>query len=122
MAEVAGGPVQLLLLGAEISPPLPGPRGGPATSTSQGIERTVAALDERIQEVGYCGNWWEYRLPGRGQLDWRQFMGDLAGDLRYTGFISIEHEDTEFGWPNGPAELRKEGLLRGLATLRESLA
>jgi sugar phosphate isomerase/epimerase len=79
-------------------------------------------FSERIQEVGYCGNWWEYRLPGRGDLDWRQFLGDLAGDLRYTGYISIEHEDTGFGWPNGPVELRKEGLLKGLATLRESLA
>jgi sugar phosphate isomerase/epimerase len=77
---------------------------------------------ERIQEVGYCGSWWEYRLPGRGELDWRQFLGDLIGDTGYAGFISIEHEDTEFGWPNGPVELRKEGLLKGLATLRESLA
>jgi sugar phosphate isomerase/epimerase len=73
---------------------------------------------DRIQDVGYCGRWWEYRLPGRGEMDWRQFLGGLAG---YTGFISIEHEDTEFGWPNGPVELRKEGLLKGLATLRESL-
>lgn len=76
---------------------------------------------DRIQDVGYCGNWWEYRLPGRGEMDWRQFLGCLAGDTGYTGFISIEHEDTEFGWPNGPVELRKEGLLKGLATLRESL-
>jgi sugar phosphate isomerase/epimerase len=76
---------------------------------------------DRIQDVGYCGSWWEYRLPGRGDLDWRQFLGSLAEDTGFTGFISIEHEDTEFGWPNGSAELRKEGLVKGLATLRESL-
>jgi sugar phosphate isomerase/epimerase len=77
---------------------------------------------DRIQDVGYCGSWWEYRLPGRGEIDWRQFLGLLSGDTGYTGFISIEHEDTQFGWPNGPVELRKEGLLKGLATLRGSLA
>jgi sugar phosphate isomerase/epimerase len=76
---------------------------------------------DRIQDVGYCGSWWEYRLPGRGEIDWRQYLGFLSGDLEYTEFISIEHEDIAFGWPNGPVELRKEGLVKGLAALRESL-
>ena len=70
----------------------------------------------RIQDAGYCGNWWEYRLPGRGELNWRQFLGLLESG--YSGYASIEHEDREFGWPNGAIEARKEGLLKALAVLR----
>jgi sugar phosphate isomerase/epimerase len=76
---------------------------------------------DRIQDVGYCGSWWEYKLPGGGEIDWRQYLSYLSREMGYAGFISIEHEDTEFGWPNGSVELRKEGLLKGLATLRDSL-
>jgi sugar phosphate isomerase/epimerase len=71
---------------------------------------------DRIQDAGYCGNWWEYRLPGRGELDWRKFLGLLGSG--YPGYASIEHEDREFGWPNGAIEGRKEGLLKALAVLR----
>jgi sugar phosphate isomerase/epimerase len=76
---------------------------------------------DRIQDVGYCGNWWEYRLPGRGELDWRKFLGFLSRENRFSGFASIEHEDRDFGWPDGSIEARKEGLLNALAVLRESI-
>jgi len=76
---------------------------------------------DQIQDVGYCGNWWEYRLPGRGELDWREFLGFLRKETGFSGFASIEHEDREFGWPDGSIEARKEGLLNALALLRESV-
>jgi sugar phosphate isomerase/epimerase len=75
---------------------------------------------ERIQDSGYCGNWWEYRLPGRGEMDWSLFLNGLKRGTGYSGFISIEHEDAEFGWPKGSVQLRQEGLLKALATLREA--
>jgi len=76
---------------------------------------------DRIQDVGYCGNWWEYRLPGRGELDWREFLGFFRRETGFSGFVSIEHEDREFGWPDGSIEARKEGLLNALAVLRDSV-
>jgi len=76
---------------------------------------------ERIQDFGYCGNWWEYRLPGRGEMDWSLFLNHLKRETGYSGFISIEHEDAEFGWPKGSVQRRKEGLLTALATLRKGL-
>ncbi len=72
-----------------------------------------------IQDVGYCGNWWEYRLPGRGELDWKEFLGFLNRKAGFSGFASIEHEDREFGFPNGSIEARKEGLLNALKVLQE---
>jgi len=75
---------------------------------------------ERVQDFGYCGNWWEYRLPGRGEMDWDLFLNNLKRETGYNGFVSIEHEDAEFGWPSGPVQRRKEGLLTALATLRGS--
>jgi len=75
---------------------------------------------ERVQDFGYCGNWWEYRLPGRGEMDWDLFLNYLNRETGYNEFVSIEHEDAEFGWPSGPVQRRKEGLLTALATLRGS--
>jgi sugar phosphate isomerase/epimerase len=74
----------------------------------------------RIQDVGYCGKWWEYCLPGRGELDWNDFLGVLNREAGFAGFASIEHEDREFGWPNGAVEARMEGLRKALALLRDT--
>ena len=76
---------------------------------------------ERVQSVGYCGNWWEYRLPGRGELDWKQFLTFARTKLGFDGYVSIEHEDREFAWPNGDVETRKKGLAYGLSQLREAI-
>jgi sugar phosphate isomerase/epimerase len=73
---------------------------------------------ERIQSVGYAGNWWEYRLPGRGELDWKQFLNFARTKLSYDGYVSIEHEDREYAWPNGDLETRKKGFEYGLSHLR----
>jgi sugar phosphate isomerase/epimerase len=45
--------------------------------------------------------WWLYRLPGLGSIDWAAFFTVLqrAG---YKGAMSIEHEDPLYGSPNRP--------------------
>src|SRR5690348_1428966 len=47
--------------------------------------------------------WWLYRLPGLGSINWAEFFGVLqrAG---YQGAMSIEHEDPYYGSPNRGAE------------------
>ena len=77
---------------------------------------------DRVQSVGYCGNWWEYRLPGRGELDWKQFLTFAKDKLGFDGYVSIEHEDREYAWPNGDLETRKKGFVYGLSQLRQALA
>lgn len=76
---------------------------------------------ERVQSVGYAGNWWEYRLPGRGELNWKEFLSFAQTKLGFDGYVSIEHEDREFAWPNGDIETRKKGLTYGLQQLRAAL-
>ena len=77
---------------------------------------------DRVQSVGYCGNWWENRLPGRGELDWKQFLTFAKDKLGFDGYVSIEHEDREYAWPNGDVEKRKKGFVYGLSQLRQALA
>jgi sugar phosphate isomerase/epimerase len=77
---------------------------------------------ERVQSVGYSGDWWEYRLPGRGELDWKQFLTFAKDKLGFDGYVSIEHEDREYAWPNGDVETRKKGFVYGLSQLRQALA
>jgi sugar phosphate isomerase/epimerase len=77
---------------------------------------------ERVQSVGYGGNWWEYRLPGRGELNWKEFLTFAQGKLGFDGYVSVEHEDREYAWPDGDIETRKKGFEYGLSQLREALA
>jgi sugar phosphate isomerase/epimerase len=71
----------------------------------QGID-WAAALDEfrerivfaHAKDVAYDeAGQWRYVLPGRGVIDWARFAG------LYDGFVSIEHEDDEFGAAEGIA-------------------
>ncbi len=75
---------------------------------------------EKVQSEGYYGAWWNYRLPGLGDLDWSNFLGALRRS-GYSGPLIIEHEDFQFGFPAGDLELRKDGLLRSRELLRRSL-
>lgn len=73
-----------------------------------------------LQRVGYHGaGWWRYVLPGRGLLDWPKFIAAARG-YGFDGVISIEHEDSDFGWPKKDLEGRKEGERRGLAFLQRA--
>jgi sugar phosphate isomerase/epimerase len=76
---------------------------------------------ERLQAVGYHGSgWWQYRLPGRGKLDWPKFIRQ-AQSYGFDGTVSIEHEDAAFGWPGKDLAARKEGERLGLGFLRNLL-
>ncbi|MGH6926465.1 MAG: sugar phosphate isomerase/epimerase family protein [Propylenella sp.] len=73
---------------------------------------------KRLQAVGYHGTgWWRYRLPGDGVLDWARFL-KMARSSGFDGTISIEHEDSDYGWPKKDMNARKEGERRALAFLR----
>jgi sugar phosphate isomerase/epimerase len=46
-----------------------------------------------LQDVGIEGNdWWRYRIPGWGEINWTRIISDLM-ESGYTGVISLEHED-----------------------------
>ena len=66
--------------------------------------------------------WWLYRLPGLGSINWAEFFSVLqrAG---YQGAMSIEHEDPYYGSPNrgGPdfSEDFKMGFRMGHRYLRQ---
>ncbi len=75
----------------------------------------------RLQAVGYHGQgWWRYRLPGKGLLDWSKFLRQ-AKATGFDGTISIEHEDSDFGWPGKDLEARRQGERQGLEFLRDTL-
>ncbi|PLV58289.1 sugar phosphate isomerase/epimerase [Thermotoga sp. KOL6] len=70
---------------------------------------------------GYFGtnlhgkSWWEYRLPGFGEIDWSDFIRSLK-KAGYDFVISIEHEDPVW---SGTVEKSKKGLRMGLEFLKE---
>jgi sugar phosphate isomerase/epimerase len=87
------------------------------------IHAKDASIDAgRLQEVGYHGaGWWRYRLPGRGTLDWRKFLAHAKAS-GFDGVVSVEHEDSDFGWPRLDLTLRKRGEEEALRHLRKALA
>ncbi|AVC46317.1 sugar phosphate isomerase/epimerase (plasmid) [Rhizobium leguminosarum] len=81
------------------------------------------AIDpERLQAVGYHGKgWWQYKLPGLGQIDWPRFLRQARG-AGFDGTLSIEHEDAAYGWPGKDLAARKDGERLGLDYLRNVLS
>ncbi|MBV8102613.1 MAG: hypothetical protein JOZ31_26025 [Verrucomicrobia bacterium] len=57
----------------------------------------------------------------RGKLDWKRFLTCAQTKLGFDGYVSVEHEDREYAWPNGDIETRKKGLAYGLSQLRQAL-
>ncbi len=45
--------------------------------------------------------WWRYRIPGMGSINWREFFTVLQ-DVGYTGAMSIEQEDALYGADENP--------------------
>ena len=79
-----------------------------------------AAIDRaRLAETGILTDfsWWSYRIPGRGELDWKKLLSKLKAN-GYTGTISLEHEDAAYEGPLPPVE---QGLLDGKAHLEPCL-
>ena len=56
-------------------------------------------------------DWWRYRLPGLGSIDWAAFFTVLQ-DVGYTGAMSVEHEDPVYDPPGGEGDFT-EGCKTG---------
>jgi sugar phosphate isomerase/epimerase len=61
--------------------------------------------------------WWEYRLPGEGQLDLTRFLRDLYS-IGYQGALLLELEDRRYS-ESRTAVL--EGLRVGLSNIRQAM-
>jgi sugar phosphate isomerase/epimerase len=59
-----------------------------------------------IQPVNRA-QWWRFRLPGFGDVDWKGFFNVLAA-AGYEGGMNIEHEDPFYGWPPPGGEFNEE--------------
>jgi sugar phosphate isomerase/epimerase len=57
--------------------------------------------------------WWRYRLPGYGAVDWTRYL-DTLYQIGYDGILSVEHEDPV--WEETP-----EQALRGLQLAQQFL-
>lgn len=81
----------------------------PRARTRYGVfGKTIGRSDE--WDVG----WWRYRVPGRGQVDWRAVV-DALDEGGFTGHLAVEHEDPVWG---GTPERVKRGLEIARDTLR----
>ena len=65
-------------------------------------------LTDRLRTCGIYGtNWFRYRLPGMGAIDWKALVTNLY-DNGYDGVVAIENEDVMW-WNN--QERAQKGLL-----------
>ncbi|MGI6526240.1 MAG: sugar phosphate isomerase/epimerase family protein [Caldicoprobacterales bacterium] len=62
-------------------------------------------------------NWWRYRIPGLGELNWSKIVSYLF-EIGYDDVISIEHEDPVW---EGSVDKVKKGLLIGKNTIDKAL-
>ncbi len=74
---------------------------------------------KRLGDVGILTDfsWWNYRIPGNGELDWNLFTEKLK-EIGYAGTVSIEHEDADY---EGTLEKVQQGVLLGKQFLAEKL-
>ena len=69
------------------------------------IDRAVLAQTGILTDF----SWWQYVIPGRGELDWAKLLGMLK-EIGYDGTISLEHEDAAY---EGTVEAVQQGLIDG---------
>lgn len=75
--------------------------------------KDAEVLPDRLAAQGVLGNdWWRYRLPGSGGLDWPAIFRALR-EIGYEGPVNIENED--------PFDLGLAGAARSAAWLRQQL-
>ena len=85
------------------------------------IHAKDTAIDRvRLARTGILTDfsWWSYRIPGRGELDWRELLDQLRA-IGYEGTISLEHEDAAY---EGSVEAVEQGLLDGKAWLEKCMS
>ena len=71
-----------------------------------------------IQPVNHA-NWWRFRVPGYGSMDWKGFFSVLA-EVGYRGAMNIENED-EFFYPPYSERDFTEQYKRGFRVAHEFL-
>ena len=71
-----------------------------------------------IQPVNHA-NWWRFRVPGYGSMDWKGFFSVLA-EVGYQGAMNIENED-EFFTPDYAGRDFTEQFKRGFRVAHEFL-
>lgn len=82
--------------------------------------KDTEVFPDKRNAVGIYGDdWWTYRIPGLGAINWSEFVAGLH-TLNYTGGLCIEHEDFRFDCLRKDPSPNKfeQGLRIGLATLR----
>lgn len=64
--------------------------------------KDTAIYQDRLNELGVLSDrqitedhWWEYRIPGLGEIDWSEYIRSLY-DIGFEGTLSVEHEDPQF--------------------------
>lgn len=72
-------------------------------------------LSRQLGDDIWKSGWWRYRMPGKGAIDWGEFMGVLR-EIGYDGVLSIEHEDPEY---EGSEKDIREGLRLGYEHLAQ---
>jgi sugar phosphate isomerase/epimerase len=68
-------------------------------------------LPERRYRGGINGDYFRFRIPGYGEINWPQFISTLT-EIGYDGGVAIEHEDPIY-WD----DRFDEGLVRGWQVL-----
>ena len=77
-----------------------------------------------LQQVGIHGaNWWRYRIPGQGTINWPAFITVLL-QIGFRGGMAVEHEDDFWDGDENPAQpefsrARKDGFLLAERFLRQ---
>ncbi len=87
-----------------------------AEIVGEGLYR-YGILSKQLGDDPWDLGWWRYRMPGKGEVDWREFIATLH-DAGYDKVLSIEHEDPEF---EGSVEEIREGLRLGLEHLQMAM-
>jgi sugar phosphate isomerase/epimerase len=87
--------------------------------------KDAEVIHARLARVGFLDEgWWRYRVPGWGQVDWKQVLTRLY-EARFSGGISLEHEDPLFGGSHdgtiSSLERAEAGLRAGRAHLEPLL-
>jgi sugar phosphate isomerase/epimerase len=72
---------------------------------------------KQLQTEIWKSGWWQYRMPGLGEIDWKSFLSTLQ-EYGYDKFLSIEHEDPVW---EGSEDKIKAGLKLGYNHLAQFL-
>ncbi len=91
-----------------------------------GHAKDTEIIQPVLEQVGIHGkNWWRYRIPGQGLLDWPRFITVLL-QAGFTGGLAVEHEDEFWDSPHQDSDpdfpqARKDGFILAYRFLSQLL-